>query len=118
MAMSGADVWMQVPAQQNSQPDVMSAYLAHIVAGLPDAEYISQCGNRLLAELWLEQLAQAAIDPCPADVNFDGAADILDLLEYLDAFGSQRAWADVNGDEAVDILDLLDYLDGFGEGCP
>lgn len=175
MAMSGADVWMQVPAQQNSQPDVMSAYLAHIVAGLPDAdviwagemehpsgslphwhayilghagtegvvglsvleearlgtifeqyadgwrsdaEHISQRGNRLLAELWLEQLAQAAIDPCPADVNFDGAADILDLLEYLDAFGSQRAWADVNGDEAVDILDLLDYLDGFGEGCP
>lgn len=67
--------------------------------------------------------------PCAADVNGDTAADILDLLDFLDAFGacsgqpapctgSSAVPADFNGDTIVDILDLLDFLDVFGAGCP
>ena len=83
-----------------------------------DTAHLSQRGNRRLADLWIEQLAQAAIDPCPADVNFDGAADILDFLEFIDAFGSAREWTDLTGDASIDILDFLEFFDAFGTGCP
>jgi hypothetical protein len=82
-----------------------------------DTAHISQRGNRRLADLWIEQLASAAIDPCPPDVNFDGLVDVLDFLEFLDAFGTGRAWADVTGDGLVDVLDFLEFLDQFGAGC-
>lgn len=82
-----------------------------------DTAHISQRGNRRLADLWIEQLATAAIDPCPPDVNFDGSVDVLDFLEFIDAFGSGRAWADVTGDTLVDVLDFLEFFDQFGVGC-
>ncbi len=66
---------------------------------------------------------------CPADVNADTLADILDFLDYLDAFsacenlsapcaGPGGIPADFNGDTLIDILDLLDFLDAFGQACP
>lgn len=65
--------------------------------------------------------------PCIADVNLDCAVDVLDLLDYLDAFGScqgspapcgtQGFDADLNGDATIDILDLLDFLNVFSAGC-
>lgn len=64
---------------------------------------------------------------CPADFNQDGESDVLDFLDFLDAFGqceSQPAPcapsgydADFNGDTLVDVLDFLDFLDAFGRGC-
>ncbi len=67
--------------------------------------------------------------PCIADFNADTEVDILDFLDFFDAFGqcenapapcpSVEANADVNGDTLVDILDFLDFFDAFGQGaCP
>lgn len=66
---------------------------------------------------------------CAADVNKDDGVDILDFLDYIDAFGAcegsagpcQSATgieADFDGVGDVDILDLLAFLDLFGTGCP
>lgn len=70
---------------------------------------------------------------CPADVNGDTVVDILDLLEFLDAFSQCEqqpgpcvppglsADADFNGDTTVDIIDLLEFLDAFSGlqgACP
>lgn len=65
--------------------------------------------------------------PCPADVNGDGAVDVLDLLDFMDAYGhcdGQTAGCTVgdidpnfNGDDAVDVLDFLDYINAFGQSC-
>ncbi len=70
---------------------------------------------------------------CPADVNGDTSVDVVDFLDYLDAFGQCDSLpgpcippgsvvdADFNGDTAVDVVDFLDFLDAFGqtEGpCP
>lgn len=66
--------------------------------------------------------------PCPADVNGDTLADILDLLDFLDSFGacenqpapctgSSTIPADFNADTLVDILDFLDFFEAFGAGC-
>lgn len=63
--------------------------------------------------------------PCEADLNCDGEADILDFLEYLQAFGACdgaepgcdviRADFDQNG--AIDIMDVMAFMDAFGSGC-
>lgn len=64
---------------------------------------------------------------CNGDFNRDGIVDILDLLDYLNAYaacdgqpapcGAGGPDADINGDTVVDILDLLDFLNDFGAGC-
>ena len=78
-------------------------------------------------------LAPPPPPPCPGDVNGDTFVDVLDFLDYFDAFGqceNQPAPcvppgttidADFNGDTFVDVLDFLDFFDAFGssEGpCP
>lgn len=64
---------------------------------------------------------------CKADFNLDGEADILDFLDFFDAFGqcnglpapctSTLTDADFNNDGFVDILDFLDFLNVFADGC-
>lgn len=71
--------------------------------------------------------------PCPADVNGDTLVDVLDFLDFFDAFGQcdgqpgpcvppgSTVNADYNGDTAVDVLDFLDFFDAFGTNqgvCP
>lgn len=67
--------------------------------------------------------AEASPAACRADFNNDGAADLLDLLGFLNdwlgllgqpAMGSA---ADFIVDGTVDLLDLLDYLAAWIEGC-
>lgn len=63
--------------------------------------------------------------PCEADLNCDGESDILDFLEYLQAFGvceggepgcdEIRADYDQNGE--IDIMDVMAFMDAFGAGC-
>ena len=67
------------------------------------------------------------VPPCPADVNGDGELDVIDFLDFFDAFGqceNQPAPCTVgdidpnfNGDDIVDVLDFLDFFDAFGQGC-
>jgi hypothetical protein len=51
---------------------------------------------------------------CPADVNGDGAVDVLDLLALLSAWGNTSGPEDINGDGIVDVLDLLELLSSWG----
>ncbi len=56
------------------------------------------------------------------DVNADGAADILDLIDLLLCFGQPAdpgcESKDLNGDETVNVLDLVDLLVVFGTASP
>ncbi|MBX3315431.1 MAG: hypothetical protein KF902_01055 [Phycisphaeraceae bacterium] len=65
---------------------------------------------------------------CAADFNMDGIPDVLDFLDFMDAFGSCDGQpapcsgsggfdADLNGDTIIDIIDFLDFMDAFGSGC-
>lgn len=73
-------------------------------------------------------ISDLACSTCDADANGDGEVDVLDFLDFLDAFGacdglpspcsgSSGVDADFNADTIVDVLDLLDFLDAFGRGC-
>ncbi len=59
--------------------------------------------------------------PCPADIDRNGAINVLDLIDLLLCFGQPVppcGPADVNHDGAVDVLDLIDLLVAFGTPCP
>jgi hypothetical protein len=67
--------------------------------------------------------------PCDLDVNGDTTVDVLDFLDFLDAYstcdgqaagctGASGVDPNWNGDGVVDVLDLLDYLDAYSNGCP
>ncbi|MBX3361680.1 MAG: hypothetical protein KF705_09630 [Phycisphaeraceae bacterium] len=60
----------------------------------------------------------AAQEPCRADYNLDGLADILDILDFFNDFGNLNPRADVNLDGIIDIQDFLDFFNWFGIGCP
>lgn len=53
-------------------------------------------------------------EPCPADIDGDGAVAVGDLLALLAAWGDTGGPADINGDGQVDIADLLGLLGSWG----
>ncbi len=55
---------------------------------------------------------------CPADINNDGAINVLDLIEVLLDFGTAGGPSDINGDGTVNVLDLIELLLVFGTACP
>ncbi len=63
-------------------------------------------------------------DPCQclADVNRDGAVNVLDLVALLLCFGSPAIppciQEDIDGDGTVTVLDLVAILLAFGTACP
>ncbi len=58
------------------------------------------------------------------DVNGDGSVDVVDLLYFVDAFGTapgDAKWnpaCDFNNDGSVDVVDLLDLVFNFGLSVP
>lgn len=104
-------------AQVSSQYPVFDGYWSVAGANLPTFS-----SNTLGAWFW-----RSTAPPCPADLNGDTIADILDFLAFLDAFGTcsgQPAGCTVEGvdpnlvdDGQIDILDFLEYMDRFGTGC-
>ncbi|QYK49335.1 MAG: hypothetical protein KF838_05645 [Phycisphaeraceae bacterium] len=63
--------------------------------------------------------------PSPADLNADGQIDIIDFLDFMDAFSfceNQPAPCsdlnlDLDGSGTIDILDFLRFFQLFGGGC-
>ncbi len=71
-----------------------------------------------VAQWAYESLANTPIRvPCAADFNFDGATDLFDYLDFVDAFASGLVSADFNHDAAVDFFDYLDFVASFSQGC-
>ena len=52
----------------------------------------------------------------PADVNGDGAVNILDLVVVAQGLGTDKAEADVNGDGVVNVFDLVQVAGEIGGG--
>ena len=61
---------------------------------------------------------EAEQNPCPEDVNGDGAISVADVLAVLSEFGcTSSCTMDVNGDSNVNVSDILTLLAAFGEDC-
>jgi hypothetical protein len=106
-------------------------YTRSIARGISsDGEFLYVVGygevgvtGRVRALLWMRPIDA----PCASDINGDGQSDILDFLDFINAFGvcNQQPGpcepygvdVDFNADTLVDVLDLLDFLDNFSQGC-
>ena len=63
-------------------------------------------------------LAGEELNPCPEDVNGDGAITVADVLDVLSDFGClTECTTDVDGDGAVSVSDVLTVLSAFGQPC-
>ena len=61
---------------------------------------------------------EAEQNPCPEDVNADGAISVADVLAVLSEFGcTSGCTVDVNGDDSVNVSDILVLLAAFGSDC-
>jgi FG-GAP-like repeat len=57
-------------------------------------------------------------DACPADVNADGALNILDFVAFQVAWQGQQPGADCDKNGAFNILDFTCFQQAFQGGCP
>ena len=65
----------------------------------------------------LKNISGSAIpDANPADVNDDGAVNILDLVVVAQGFGTDKPEGDVNGDGIVNVFDLVQVAEAIGAG--
>lgn len=176
IAQSQTDLWLQVPAQQNTTAEHMVDFTNEIRAGLPECEivwaaeaahpsgtlpgwsefivdhaaengvvgisslnrvavgsdleqladghrsnlpHLSARGNLILAETWCDLLADAALDPCPADFAPPwGVYDFFDVQSFLASFAAEGPTADLNEDGAFDFFDIQNFLNALAAGCP
>jgi hypothetical protein len=63
-------------------------------------------------------IRRACSQPCPADVNGDGAVNIGDFLSFLQLFAAGDLRADFDGDGGVNVGDFLGFLSAYAGGCP
>jgi hypothetical protein len=69
---------------------------------------------------WHSYILVYDVGPIPGDIDDDGYVDVVDLLYFVDAFGSVSgdanydARCDFNDDDAVDVVDLLILVENFG----
>ncbi len=74
-------------------------------------------------ELWMSCMSRGiavlAVQTggCAADFNGDGSVNTLDVLAFLNAWGSGDPRGDFNGDGAVNTLDVLAFLNAWSIGC-
>ena len=61
-----------------------------------------------------EMYLKAVVSENPADVNGDGAVNILDLVAVAQAIGSGDGQGDVNGDGVVNVFDLVFVAGAIG----
>lgn len=59
----------------------------------------------------------AITNGCPADFNADGATDLFDYLDFLNAFSTGGKGSDFNHDGVTDFFDYLDFVSAFSTGC-
>lgn len=77
------------------------------------SKFTALAGTALVDDIRVEQIAT----PCPADFNGDGAADELDVLDFLDALDASWPEADFNDDGVIDFFDARGFLGALGGGC-
>ena len=105
-ALFDADAWTLQP------PIVAGAHLTSM-AHHPDGRPWT------LGSTTAGESAAAVLDcDCPADVNGDGALDVLDFVAFQQMWQDDDPDADCDADGSYDVLDFVCYQSLFEQGCP
>jgi hypothetical protein len=55
---------------------------------------------------------------CGADLNGDGALNVLDFVAFQQAWVEQSVLGDCDGNGAYNVLDFVCFQQVFAAGCP
>lgn len=67
-------------------------------------------------QTWIDKIT--ITNPCPPDLNGDGALNFFDISEFLTDFMLQDPSADYNNDGRFNFFDVSAYITLFNQGCP
>jgi hypothetical protein len=106
----------------NSQAFTVSADSGHVISDVVvDGFSVGAVNTYTFAGVSSDHTIIATFKARPAgDINGDGQVDVVDLLHFVDAFGSVAGdgyydpACDFNGDGSVDVIDLLTMVENFG----
>ncbi|MFT5423452.1 MAG: subtilisin family serine protease [Phycisphaerales bacterium] len=70
-----------------------------------------------LDDLFVTRGSPIAADPCPADLNGDGIADLADVTAFVAMYLGQEPGADVDQSGVVDADDVSGFIQVFLSGC-
>jgi len=97
--------------------NTLKATLPSNGAAVPPGPYmlhvVDDCGVPSHSEFVVVGVAGA----CYADFNGDGALNILDFVDYQNAFTAGDLGADCDGDGSLTILDFICFQNAFTAGC-
>lgn len=90
----------------------VGSYFAQAASGMrTDDAHFSSFGDRVIAEVWLDQLRLLAGGLCGmADYNQDGSIDVFDLLSFQTEWEARNPRADLDGDGQFTLFDFLVLL--------
>ena len=88
-----------------------------VPTGIPTDDNAS-AHNALSISLVKPVVAAFRPEACGADVNKDGALNILDFVEFQSLFQAADSKADCNADGDLTILDFVCFQQLFVAGCP
>jgi hypothetical protein len=90
--------------------------LQAIVTG-PEFSYNFEFVELLQSPDTIVVLAGRVEPVCAGDFNLDGALDVLDFVEFTNAFVSERIDADIDASGSLDVLDFVRFQNEFAVGC-
>ncbi len=106
----------------SSLPSGLSLDASGVISGTPDTATTASFTVQVTGSDGLCSAKTFSLTiQIPCDVNGDGSVDVVDLLYFVDAFGSltgdpnYNPACDFNSDGSVDVVDLLIFVDYFGK---
>jgi hypothetical protein len=115
------DVTTRVQAWVNSAPSNLGWVIKCTDESKSNQDYFYQA-DTANATLRPKLVVSDLVTAMPCDINGDGAVDVVDLLYFVDSWGTlcgtDRNYdprCDFNNDGAVDVVDLLIFVDYFGK---
>ena len=107
-----ADVFMQVNGKGSGQFDITNVYLGTVLVdtGFPFGWQEVQIDRIYLdGQMNITDIA----NPCPGDIDGDGAVDVTDILITIGNWGGSGD-GDINDDGVVDVSDILALVASWG----
>ena len=115
---TGAQVFIETLEDENGGRKVPEGDAIFSHDGASAYVYVDILGDAPGAQYCYLYAVATGESGCAADVNGDGALNILDFVAFQNLFKAGDPGADCTGDGALNILDFVCYQAVFGAGCP